>query len=446
MNKQTILIVSDAPHHPSGVANCIKTIVKRLLKQGHTPICIGVTGVKPNAMTETVDLGDGDKVKVYYSESFDNIAQIDSIITKENITAVLLQQDPNKYQNLWNNANYFWAKKLPIIYVSVWDTYLAPLPNGKPHFNCQIYECVDALLHISRQTEWFTNTILSNYKYNTKPLSRYVGHGSNHNIFKPLSKEETATLRSRVFGNKDYKYVAMIANKNLGRKKIADVVEAWQLFLHSLPKDKQDECALLIHSEPITPFGTDLPTVIQSLAPNCNVYLTSEKVPEAILCQLYNIADVFLNVSNAEGYGLCSNEAVLCGTPVILNVTGGLFDQCCFVENGQLVPWTPYSKKNWPTFGHGSWVFPINNQRTIIGSPLTPYLYDENASIDDIANGLHYWYDKDAATREDAGLKGRDYLITVGQVAKDFGINVVQALEETIKNYNQRNLFNTYKI
>ena len=41
---------------------------------------------------------------------------------------------------------------------------------------------------------------------------------------------------------------------------------------------------------------------------------------------LYNIADVTINMASNEGFGLGTCESLMCGTPISVNVTGGLQD------------------------------------------------------------------------------------------------------------------------
>ena len=45
---------------------------------------------------------------------------------------------------------------------------------------------------------------------------------------------------------------------------------------------------------------------------------------------LFNICDVTINLASNEGFGLGTCESLMCGTPIIVNVTGGLQDQCGF--------------------------------------------------------------------------------------------------------------------
>ena len=48
------------------------------------------------------------------------------------------------------------------------------------------------------------------------------------------------------------------------------------------------------------------------------------------MLDLYNIADVTINIASNEGFGLGTCESLMCGTPIVVNVTGGLQDQCGF--------------------------------------------------------------------------------------------------------------------
>ena len=42
---------------------------------------------------------------------------------------------------------------------------------------------------------------------------------------------------------------------------------------------------------------------------------------------MYNMADCTINISDAEGFGLGTLESLACGTPIIVNMTGGLQEQ-----------------------------------------------------------------------------------------------------------------------
>ena len=76
---------------------------------------------------------------------------------------------------------------------------------------------------------------------------------------------------------------------------------------------------------------------------------------------MYNAADWTINISDAEGFGLATLESLSCGTPIIVNMTGGLQEQ---VTDGT----------NW--FGYG--IEP--SSKTVIGSLQVPYIYEDRIS------------------------------------------------------------------
>ena len=80
--------------------------------------------------------------------------------------------------------------------------------------------------------------------------------------------------------------------------------------------------------------------------------------------------DCTINISDAEGFGLATLESLSCGTPIIVNMTGGLQEQ---VTDGQ----------NW--FGWG--IQP--SSKAVIGSLQVPYIYEDRISQEDFEKSLN---------------------------------------------------------
>ena len=72
---------------------------------------------------------------------------------------------------------------IPITYLNIWDDYPAPM------YNLPFYEACDLLMGISKQTVNINKLVLGD-KANNKVI-RYVPHGLNSDIFKPLDKNES---------------------------------------------------------------------------------------------------------------------------------------------------------------------------------------------------------------------------------------------------------------
>ena len=441
--KKVVLIVSDDPRHTSGVGNQCRHICKKL-SQNYTVVVIGVITQKCTFEFKEHTFDTGETINLANATSYDDMRLILYAIDKYKPSCLVTFTDPYRYQNVWSNSAII-RSKLPIYSIMVWDTYLVPHKDGKQHFNLPIYENCDGIGVISKQSEWFLNEVFTKVKYSKAPPISYVGHGSDIKAYKPLEPSEYADMEHKMLGDKKYDFVALMANRNQSRKKFPDLLEGWQLFMDSLPKAEQDKCAIILHTEPVTEFGTNLLEVGQALAPHKNVYFSVERYDEATFNKIYNLADVCVNVSNAEGFGLTINEAMLAGTPIIANATGGLVDQIGFFDCGIPITWKPEIKRHLDSYGHGKWAYPLFPQRTIIGSPQTPYLYDENCSIDDIARGLRHWYSHSKADREACGNAGRQWAINRGLTSHDFANNVVSGIEATINNFQPKELFSIYK-
>ena len=95
-------------------------------------------------------------------------------------------------------------RKVPIVYLNIWDNYPAPM------YNRPFYEACDALLGISKQTVNINKLVLGG-KAKDK-LIEYVPHGLNHDVFRPLTDAEKSSkdyvdFKNNMFKGKDYDYV-----------------------------------------------------------------------------------------------------------------------------------------------------------------------------------------------------------------------------------------------
>ena len=108
------------------------------------------------------------------------------------------------------------------------------------------------------------------------------------------------------------------------------------------------------------------------------------------MAALYNIADVTVNISDAEGFGLSTLESLNCGTPIIVNMTGGLQEQ---VTDGE----------DW----YGIGIEP--SSKCIIGSQDIPFIYEDRISKKDFIEALEKAYNMTAEEREALGEKGKEY-------------------------------------
>jgi len=241
----------------------------------------------------------------------------------------------------------------------------------------------------------------------------YVPHGINSETFYPVDKTDSKYMafKDTVLKSKDYDFIILYNNRNIRRKMPTDLMMVYKFFCEEIGEEKAKKCLLLYKTTPIDNNGTDLPTCKKDLGlENLNVSFLHQSLTPETMNYLYNMVDVTIGISSAEGFGLATAESVMAGTPIIVNAIGGLQDQCRFEnENGD---WIGFNT-NHPTNSDkrytkcGSWAFPVWPQLNMVGSPPTPYIYDSRAGIADIWTQLMKVYELDWIERRTFALEGR---------------------------------------
>lgn len=266
-----------------------------------------------------------------------------------------------------------------------------------------------------------------------KHLLHYVPHGINSSEFKPLPNGDSSItkLKKALLGDAEYNFIVAFNSRNAHRKHPANLILAFKSFCASIDQEEAKKCALIMHTDKICEAGTDLVATIQAICPEYKVVLDdSRRAPEEMVA-FYNLADVTANISSNEGFGLSIAESIMCGTPVIAAVTGGLQDQLGIVtDDGNDVEFNLEFGTN--STGrhtkHGVWSKPIwTKVQNLQGSPPTPYIMDDLTNYTDIADAIAYWYLVDKEKREQYGLEGRRWAMNEG------GINSLNMCDQFIK-------------
>ena len=365
--------------------------------------------------------------------------------------AILHFTDPRYWRWLYEMENEV-RQNIPIMYYTIWDD----LPD--PDYNRDYYESCDWLGCISKQTYGIVTRVGSIKSETITPLEdwqvAYVPHGINSNVFKPV--EVSDGFKKQVFGGKEYDFVLFWMNRNIKRKQPSDVMWAYKLFVDKLPEDKRDKVCLLMHTQPIDQNGTDLPAVKDKICPDYNVFFSTTRVNAEQLNQIYNLVDCTINIAGNEGFGLTTAESLMAGTPTIVNVTGGLQDQCGFkldgkfltaqdyVEIGSLHDWRKWESKVEP----GPWCKPVwPRTQSMVGSVPTPYIIDDKVDVVEASEKIREWYDTPKEERKKLGLEGREWMMGEGGLdAKNMCNQLCEGFETTFKNWKPRHRVQLYKI
>jgi glycosyltransferase involved in cell wall biosynthesis len=329
-------------------------------------------------------------------------------------------------------------KNIPIAYLNIWDDYPAPMYN-RPY-----YEACDLLMGISKQTVNINQLVLGDKGKNK--VFRYIPHGLNHNVYRPIEENdpELKKFKKEFFGNDNPDFVLFFNSRNIRRKQIPDAMLAFRAFLDSLPKEKADKCQMVLHTEIVSDHGTDLRKVkeyfFNESYPNA-IKFSTQKLSSIQLNYLYNIADAQILLTSNEGWGLTITEAILAGTPIIANVTGGMQDQMRFEDkDGKwFTPTADFpSNHNGTLTKHGEWTFPVfPTSRSIQGSPQTPYIFDDRCKWEDATERIKELYNLPRAERKARGLKGREWAI------EEAGFTSEKQAERVMEAFNE--LFSTWK-
>jgi len=292
-----------------------------------------------------------------------------------------------------------------------------------------------------------------NGKIEDKILLQYCPHGIDSETFKPLEKTDLkfSEFKKRVFNGREYKFVILYNSRNVHRKRTSNIMLAFRQFCENLPVNEANKCVLIMHTEVMQEAGTNLLAIKEAFCPNNNVLFSPGKLSPEDMCMLYNIADVTVNASSNEGFGLSIAESIMCGTPVTVAVTGGLQDQIGQVDdNGKLVEFTSdFGSNNIGRYKkHGPWAYPVwPVSRLVQGSMPTPYIFDDITKWEDYGEAFMYWYLMDNKKREACGAEGRRWALNEGGLnSKNMGQQFIDGMEYIFKNWSSPKKFGIYSI
>jgi len=398
---------------------------------------------------ETTGLTDT-SVTLYPVDEYGNPDILRQLIKIEKPDAIMLITDPRYFVWLFMMENEI-RRTIPITYLNIWDDYPAPLYN-KP-----FYEACDLLMGISKQTVNINKLVLGDAA--DSRILKYIPHGLNHEIFQPLDKNDSTLkeFKKQLFKGKEYDFALLFNSRNIRRKQIPDTLLAYRIFIDQLPIEQAKKCCLVLHTERVNEHGTDLEAVIELLlnGEQYNVIFTDARFDNGQMNMLYNSTDAQILLTSNEGWGLSLTEAILAGRPIIANVTGGMQDQMRFEdENGNWYTPSPEIPSNHRgTYKkHGKWAFPVYpTSRSIVGSPPTPYIFDDRCEAEDAAKQIMNVYNLSSEERAELGLAGREWALSdeAGFTGDHQGKRVIEAFDQLFETWKPREkyeLINTNEV
>jgi len=452
--KKKILLLSDDLRMHSGIATVSKDIVMETLNEYDWVQIAGA--IKHPDKGKVLDMSAGLEdygikngyLKVYPTDGYGDGPLLREVMKIEKPDAILHYTDPRFWIWLYKMEAEI-RRDIPIFYYNIWDD----LPD--PMYNELYYRSSDLLMSISKQTYGINNRILHDYE---DWQTTYVPHGISQRRFYKLEDNDTDMLAfNDKFGFADKKFRVLYSNRNIRRKMPGDVVLAFKYFVDGLPEEERDDCVLIFHCAPSDPNGTDLPRVCRHLMPDYNVAFTytinnGQPFDDNLMNLLFNSADVYVNMASNEGFGLGSCEALTVGTPIIVNMTGGLQDQCGIRDDeGNLLTPEDYIELGSNHRGkyktHGEWVKPVwPASISLQGSPPTPYIWDDRCNPEDVAVNLREFYDMGRKERKRLGALGTKFCRENQMTATAMGENFIKSMNGAFENWKPRIRYTMEKV
>lgn len=290
-----------------------------------------------------------------------------------------------------------------------------------------------------------------NGKFINKTLLHLVPHGINSVMFHPLPNDDPIMKKRRkeIFGEKNYDFVIFYNSRNVQRKRTSNIILSYKAFCDNLTKEQADKTVLLLHTEIRQDAGTDLIAVKEAFCPEYNILFSTAKYTPEDMNVIYNIADVTINLSSNEGFGLSTAESLMSGTPIIVAVTGGLQDQIGQMkDDGTSIEFErDFGSNNVGKYkNHGVWAYPVwPPVQCVQGSIPTPFIFDDMTRWEDAAEGMMFWYLMNPNDRELCGLKGRQWALGVGGInSENMCSQFIKCMDYTLEHFKPVKTFGIF--
>jgi glycosyltransferase involved in cell wall biosynthesis len=376
--KIKILTISDHPLLPSGVGTQTRYVIQALLATGKFQVVSLGGAIKHPSYEPTKTHEHGDDWVIYPVDGYGTQEIIRNALTSHKPDILWFMTDPRFYEWLWDFEDEIRAV-VPMVYYHVWDNY--PLPK----FNKPFYISNDVIATISKVTSDIVQRVAPEVE------EHYIPHAVNPDVFSKHTKPQDKSLLEKVRKDNNFenKFVCFWNNRNARRKMSGSVVWWWKTFCDLVG---HENATLIMHTDTVDPNGQPLEFLANELGlTNGQITFSKDKIQPQHLAVYYNLADVTINIADAEGFGLATLESLSCGTPVVLTKTGGLQEQ---VSDGEV------------EFGVG--IEPTS--RAVIGSQQVPYIYEDRINEEVFVAALKKMYDMSREEREKLGALGAEYV------------------------------------
>jgi len=310
------------------------------------------------------------------------------------------------------------------------------------------------LMSISKQSYGINKRTLEKYGMAKEDWAyKYIPHGVSK-YFRPLPNDDQKLVDfKQKYGLTEYDFVVIWNNRNIRRKVPGDVILAFNEFAK---QHEDSKVCLFLHTQRRDDNGTDLDEVIKYNGHYGDYKFTDTKFSTEDLNLYYNSGDIILNIASNEGFGLASCEALRAGTPIIVNVTGGLQDQCGFDLEGEPLTAEDYVKigslhdkrkwKNNELLAYGNWAYPVwPSNLSLQGSPMTPFIFDDRCDYMEVVEQLGYAFRAGRDHLEKFGMEGHNWVVNESKMSsEEMGVSFIEGIDGCLENWTPRKRFEIY--
>jgi glycosyltransferase involved in cell wall biosynthesis len=377
MNKIKLLAVGDDIRGFSGMGRQLRKVLCGLLATGRYDIA----GVACTNHPKSMDMAVFEGIRLYPAKEHGTMDDFRRIIAAEHPQIVLALGDPRTLTQLFMMDNEIRSTAKFLLW-HVWD-------NGPyPKFNAPLYACCDRIITFSN----FSHKLLEDGGTPNDCIPCSV----DPKEFYPLPESVIQSGRRELFATangREINFLAFWNNRNGNRKRLIDTLTAFKEFSKVHP-----DSMLFVNTDARDLEGVDVMTVVDELeGTDSPIVFNFKRMPAEQLNVLYNIADVTINISYWEGFGLSIAESLACGTPVICTRTGGMPEQA-ETERGPA----------------GIILDPL--ARFMFGTIEVPYIYQDFVSVEQVVEALNISYENSrrglARGWEDStGERGRQHIL-----------------------------------
>ena len=376
--KKKILVLSDHALSTSGVGVQTRHLIEGLLKKNKYTFRQFGAALKHNDY-RTIVVNDDFIIKPI--DGFGDREMLRVAIATEKPDAILIFTDPRFFIWLFEMEDEI-HQMCPIVWWHVWDN------EPYPKYNNPLYESTDLINCHSHHT-------YTQIQKHFPEKTNFIPHTVPKDLFNRLPKDIVKQNKRELFGaDREDWFVGIWVNRNAKRKRSADVLDAWNIFLKSLErKHGHRNAILLMHCDPHDPEGPNLMAITQMMGIENNVLFSQERLEFEQMNILYNVSDFCLNISFAEGFGLSTLESMQAGTPIIAQKTGGLTRQVVDHRDGS-----------------ENGVALDVEFRTLVGSQSVPYIYEDYTSTDTVSKGIMKIFEMSESDRDKLSEKVVNYV------------------------------------